>query len=682
MNVRHASPYLKAPGLILAALLTAALPASAQTSPCQTAGRREPQKPNIIFILTDDQDLMLHSMDYMQNVKALLENQGATFDDYFVPLSLCCPSRTAILRGQYPHNTKIWTNTPPDGGFQKAYADSLESHTVATALQRAGYKTFFFGKYLNGYPATASQTYIPPGWNEWYSPVSGDPYGEYNYSLNENGTVVSFGNAPSDYLTDVMSAKAVAFVHQMAQDPSHPAFFMHLTPFAPHRPSTPAPRDANLFPGVQAPRTPSFNEADMTGKPAYMQSLPLLTDQNIQEIDAEYRLRLQSLQAVDDMVGAIVNELTVDGLLGNTYIFFSSDNGYHMGQHRFLAGKYTPYETDIRVPLVVVGPGVPAGLQIKQFVEEVDLAPTFADLGGVTMHDVPDGRSLIPLLKGEKPSPWRQSVLIEQIKGPAPQQAGLLPQDRQAEPPDPQDLAMTSDWPGHQGYRTSDYKYVEYSTGEKELYYLGPDPDEMTNEAAVAAPNFLNAASAYLGTLTSCKGPGCSAAEDATPPSPVTVDFNYTPLQPTDATPVTFVGSADGTPPYTFTWDLGGQSAEGETVTRTFPPGVYTITLDVTDAGGAQDASSQTITIDRSVMIGSVKAAQPPFRLTVTGSGFKTGCSVAVDGNPAPATRLVSGTKVVAKGSGLKALVPKGTAVQIVVTNADGTASAPFSYTR
>ena len=667
--------------LSAAVLLSSGVRCLAQRDPCAAEEHHAAGKPNIILILTDDQDLMLQSMDFMPNVKALLADQGATFTNFFVPLSLCCPSRTGILRGQYPHNHKIWANEPPDGGFQKAYADNLEQDTIATALERAGYKTFFFGKYLNGYPATVSQTYIPPGWDDWYSPVAGDPYGEYNYTLNSDGTLVSHGSAPSDYLTDVMSAEAVNFIRTTAAQPGHPPFFMHLTPFAPHRPSTPAPRHASLFPGIQAPRTPSFNEADVSDKPAYIQALPPLSTADLQAIDAEYRLRLQSLQAVDDMVGAIVNELQAKGLLADTYIFFASDNGYHMGQHRFLAGKYTPYETDIRVPLVVRGPAVPSAIQIDQFASNVDLAPTLADLAGVSLTSNPDGRSLGPLLKAQSPAAWRQAVLIEQMRGAVSPQEPVL-RDRQFEPPDTADLVLGNIYPGHAGYRSSTYKYVEYDTGEKELYYLGVDPDEMNNVVGSADPLFLSSAEIYLATLKSCAGGGCLSAEAVPPPSPVGAYFVASPLQPAPMQTVTFTATAHSVPPYTFTWDLGGQAASGQTVSRAFPAGTYMVSLTVLDGAGSHDVVNQTLVVATNVLISSVKAGGTPLKLTVSGSGFKPGCKVNIDGQSAPATQYQSASKVVAGGGALKGMLPKGVPVQITVANPDGTTSAPYAFTR
>jgi N-acetylglucosamine-6-sulfatase len=674
------SPVLRL-ALCVAVLLSAGARSFAQIDPCASAERHHAAKPNFIFILTDDQDLMLQSLDFMPNVKKLLADQGATFTNFFVPVSLCCPSRTGILRGQYPHNHKIWANEPPDGGFQKAYADNLEQDTIATALEKSGYKTFFFGKYLNGYPATASQTYIPPGWDNWYSPVAGDPYGEYNYTLNSDGALVTHGSAVSDYLTDVMSAEAVNFLRTTAAQPGHPPFFMHITPFAPHRPSTPAPRHANMFPGLTAPRTPSFDEADVSDKPAYIQALPLLTDADIQAIDAEYRLRIQSLQAVDDMVGAIMNELQSTGLLADTYVFFASDNGYHMGQHRFPGGKYTPYETDIRVPLVVCGPGVPAAIQIDQFVGNVDLAPTIADLAGVSLATNPDGRSLVPLLQGQSPSAWRQAFLLEQLKGPVSPQKPIL-NDRQFEPPDTADMILGNVYPGHSGYRAATYKYVEYDTGEKELYYLGVDPDEMNNVASVADPVFLSAATIYLAALRGCAGGGCLTAEGVPPPSPVGAYFVASPLQPAPMQTVAFAATAHGTPPYTFTWNLGGQAASGQTVSRSFPAGTYTISLTVSDSAGARDVVTQTLVVATNVVISSIKAGGTPLKLTVSGSGFKSGCNVKINGQAAPVTQCGSASKAVAAGGALKSMLPKGVPVQVTVANPDGSTSAPYAFTR
>jgi N-acetylglucosamine-6-sulfatase len=138
--------------------------------------------------------------------------QGTTFSNYFVSNSLCCPSQVSMLRGQYAHNTEVFTNDPPGGGFQKAHDLGLEKSTVATWLRNAGYKTVLLGKYLNGY--RAFEGYVPPGWTEWYA--NGGAYPQFNYALNENGEVVHYGSSPQDYLQDVIRGKAVDFIRRNA----------------------------------------------------------------------------------------------------------------------------------------------------------------------------------------------------------------------------------------------------------------------------------------------------------------------------------------------------------------------------------------------------------------------------------------------------------------------------------
>jgi N-acetylglucosamine-6-sulfatase len=172
-----------------------------------------PRRPNIIFVLTDDLDSrsIADHEDQFPTLRRLRE-QGTAFRNFFVSLSLCCPSRTSILRGQYAHNTEIFTNDLPGGGFAKVFQRGLEGSTVATWLHDAGYRTVLLGKYLNGYPSGAGVTYVPPGWDEWYSPARGDPYSEFNYTLNENGRLVAYGSDPQDYLTNVLGFKATDFI--------------------------------------------------------------------------------------------------------------------------------------------------------------------------------------------------------------------------------------------------------------------------------------------------------------------------------------------------------------------------------------------------------------------------------------------------------------------------------------
>lgn len=526
--------------------LTLLLLVAGSIMPASTSAQAQgPRRPNIIFILADDLDGgALGTFEHLPRLRSLLTERGTTFSNAFVSLSLCCPSRASILRGQYAHNTEIFTNTPPGGGFLKAYQLGLESSTAATWLHEAGYRTVLLGKYLNGYPhaEAGGATYIPPGWDEWYSPVSGDPYSEFNYRLNENGSIVAYGRAPEDYMVDVLAHKAAAFIGRTTEKP----FFMYLAPYVPHGPATPAPRYADAFPGAAAPRTSSFNETDVSDKPAWVQSRPRLSGNQIGQLDSLYRKRLQSMLAVEDLLEELISTLERTGQLENTYIFFTSDNGFHMGQHRLMSGKNTAFDEDLRVPLIVRGPEVLAGRVVEQFALNIDFAPTFAELAGATPPDFVDGRSLVPLLRRTLPaSGWRQAFLMEHgflegFSGPA-NRAGRAVQGlragRQAEPAPEEPLDAFDEVvaaqpvqpaqpvqqpPPFQGIRTVDKKYVEYQeTGERELYDLSKDPSELQNLGATGADYAVQLA-AWLNALRDCAGAGCRAAEEAPP----TVDLS------------------------------------------------------------------------------------------------------------------------------------------------------------
>ena len=469
------------------------------------------QRPNVILILTDDQDL--GSLAFMPKTRDLIGRQGMTFANHFVPLSLCCPSRATILTGLYPHNHKVYTNFPPDGGYERFDELGHERATLATALHAAGYRTALIGKYLNGYPGEESPAYVPPGWDEWASPVAGSPYAAYRYTLNENGKTVKYGSGADGYMTDVLAGKATAFVRSAAA--SGQPFFLYLATYAPHKPSTPARRHAAFFPDLQAPRTPSFDEADVRDKPDRVRRLPRLNASEIAAIDALYRKQIRSLQAVDEAVAALVKALQDTNQLANTYILFTSDNGFHMGQHRLEPGKYTPYESDVHVPFLVRGPGVPAGTVSSALTASVDLAPTIAGLAGTKLAAEPDGRSLVPLLHGQTPAGWRQVVLLEQFPFP-PAPPG---KDKTLEPPDLQDETAASDYPAHTGVRAAAFKLVEYGTGEREIYDLRRDPDELSNLRSRISRSWMNQIAQLARDLASCAGEDCRQIESRPVPS-------------------------------------------------------------------------------------------------------------------------------------------------------------------
>ena len=477
--------------------------------------------PNIVLILTDD----LNEEVFNKNtgLKTLLTDAGTRFRKYYTNVALCCPSRVATLRGQLAHNSGIFTNGAPDGGFAKFHGDGLESSTVATWLRSSGYKTALIGKYMNGYPLTSARHYVPPGWTEWYAPNGGTPYAQFNYSLNENGTTVSYGSDDADYFTDVISRKTVGFINRTVNaNPSQP-FFIYVAPTIPHGPATPPTRYSSYYPNAQAPRTPSFNEADVSDKPAWVRATPQLTAAQKTNLDELYRKRRASLHAVEDLVRNVIDALAAKGQLDNTYIFFTSDNGFHQGQHRLASGKNTAYEEDVNVPLVVRGPGVPAGQLVDKLAANIDLAPTFAALAGVTPPGFVDGRSLVPFLNGATPPAWRLAFVLEHggpSLTPATDDGLLEPQDDF----DVQALA-TGGTPVFVGIRTivtpdpalSRLTYIEYDTGERELYDNSTDPDQLTNSFAGAPAAIKVRLSSWVGSLRHASGNALRTAEEALP---------------------------------------------------------------------------------------------------------------------------------------------------------------------
>jgi arylsulfatase A-like enzyme len=472
---------------LLAAVSLTIAASSAPGRPHQAPGT--PARPNIVFVLTDD--LSWNLVRFMPNVRQM-QRQGMTFTNYFVTDSLCCPSRASIFTGRYPHNHGVLTNTAPGGGFA-AFHDGAESGTFATALQGSGYRTAMMGKYLNGYRPMGR--YVPPGWNNWQVP--GSAYRGFGYLLSSNGRTAHFGKRPRDYVTDVLRRRAVAFVDRVAR--GRAPFMLEVATYAPHHPSTPAPRDRYDFPGLMASRTRAFNTATRN-PPAWLRDHASLTPEQIARLDEEFRKRAQSVQAVDDLIGSIRARLKARGVADNTYIVFSSDNGFHMGEHRLASGKMTAFDTDIRVPLIVVGPKVPAGSLSGELTENIDLAPTFMRLGGVKPPASVDGRGLVGLLHGGTDPNPREAVLIEHHRPETPNGDP----DRQAAP--------SGAPPSYTALRTWTGTYVEYVDGEREWYDLGDDPEQLVN--AYDALDFQERADLHdlLVRLRECRGAGCRSA--------------------------------------------------------------------------------------------------------------------------------------------------------------------------
>jgi N-acetylglucosamine-6-sulfatase len=465
--------------LLLASAALALLFISAITSRPPTEAQTTASQPNFVFILTDD--MRKDDLKYMPKTLNLIGSQGMTFENAFVSNSLCCPSRATIMRGQYAHNTGVWGNTDgPDSGWQGYKNHGNEQDNIATRLHNAGYRTGLFGKYFNTYDLSA----VPLGWDDWFATQSGG--GVFNFYVNDNGTKKYFPKSNSNYVTDVLSRETQSFIGDsvVAGKP----FFAYVAPKQPHEPATPAPRHAHAFDGEKAPRLRSFNEGDVSDKPPSIKSLSLLSSTQIAQIDTLHERRVESLQSVDELVEAVVGKLRNEGVLDNTYVVFTSDNGFHQGEHRIKSGKEKPYEESIRMPLLIRGPGVeppPAGqprLSTDKLTLNTDFLPTFTDLAGVTTPEYVDGRSLRPVLEGSATT-WRTAILLE--------------------------LRKTT-----YGIRTSDgRKYIEYGDGFKEYYDLNADPYELRNLVYYGAvpPTDLRT---RLQALKGCAGATCRTAED------------------------------------------------------------------------------------------------------------------------------------------------------------------------
>jgi N-acetylglucosamine-6-sulfatase len=444
--------------------------------------------PNFIVLMTDDQ--ASGEMSVMPKTRNLIGRRGVSFDRFYSSFPLCCPSRTTFLTGQYSHNHGVLGNGTPIGGFEALD----QPDTLNVWLQNAGYHTVHVGKYLNGY-GLADPTYVPPGWDEWYGALDSTTNRYQNYQLNENGTITGYGNAPADYKTDVYARKTVAAIEQRAAlGPAADPFFIFTGFTAPHLPAEAARRHRTRFRARALPRARSFNEADVSDKPRFIRKIRRFSAAKVRKITRFSRSRARTLLAVDEAVASIVRALQDNGLGGNTYVMFVSDNGFFFGQHRIGKGKYLPYEGAARVPLLIRGPGVAQNRVSEELTANVDLAPTILELSGATPSVTVDGRSLLPYL--QQPSKHsNRPILLE---------------------------ANTRDDPSpglpYTGIRTQRFKFIKYRTGEEELYDLARDPGELTSRHRSRRYRRTRRALANrLGALRNCAGAGCRASAGTIP---------------------------------------------------------------------------------------------------------------------------------------------------------------------
>lgn len=449
---------------ILAGILLAAIAAALAlllsgadddfATPAEPAAEYNENAANVVVVMTDDQ--AIDTMRALPRTRRLIGGEGVAFDAAISTFPLCCPARATFLTGQYAHNNGVLSNQPPRGGY-----DALDSeNSLPVWLSEAGYRTGFVGKYLNHYGKGERVREVPPGWSDWHAEPSKANKRWFDYELNENGKLVHYGDAERDYKTDVLADKAVSFVRESSERPR--PFFLWVATGAPHLGAKsdgeerdapdPAPRDEGRFEGVKAPRPPSFNARD-SGKPGFVKGQRRLNPGEIARIDRDYVGSLESLVAVDRLVERIVTELRRQDELDDTLIVFTTDHGFMRGQHRIDSGKSVIYEEAIRIPLLIRGPGFPAGSSDRRVIGNIDLAPTIVELTGAEAGVEMDGRSLLPYDRDEGRDRAVLLEVFERRKG---------------------DLA---------GLRTPRYAYAEYEKGDVELYDLERDPHQLDNVA-------------------------------------------------------------------------------------------------------------------------------------------------------------------------------------------------------
>jgi N-acetylglucosamine-6-sulfatase len=430
-----------------ALLLALGVVTASEARPAAAARRAVDKRLNVVLILSDDE--RADGTAVMRNVQTLLANHGVNFTDAHVTTSICGPSRASILTGQYSHHTGVLDNF----GAHAYPAFKDEPNDLPVWMQHAGYDTALVGKYINGYTGAAGHHKIPPGWDDWQVMDSIPMEAYYNYSINNNGHLVHYGNKPNDYSTSVLTHKAVTFI----KGARHP-FFLYFAPVAPHLPAIPDRRDQGKLQNIAPINSPAFNQKNIGKEPWRFWHKDLLSAAAQLYINHVRIRQEESLLSLDRSVRSVVTALKARHELNRTVIIYTSDNGFLWGEHR-LGGKIWPYEESTHVPLIIRTPWTTTAKRNNQPALNIDLAPTIAALAGVKPGLPQDGKSLVPFLQG-KPTPWRHAFLVEYLG---------------------KDMLKKGGPPPYEAVQTRRNLMVEYQNGWRELYNLQKDPWEMNN---------------------------------------------------------------------------------------------------------------------------------------------------------------------------------------------------------
>jgi arylsulfatase A-like enzyme len=328
--------------------------------------------PNIVIFVTDDQR---DGLEVMPKTVAWLGKGGTRYENAFATTPLCCPSRASIFSGRYAHNHEVTSNTDP--------RDLNQQTTMQYYLDRAGYRTGIFGKYMNSWLAQR-----PPYFDRWA--IFGKAATSYSGGeWNVQGTIQTV----SQYATQFIGDKAQTFLNSTSNQP----WFLYLAPPNPHPPYT-AEAKYKSAPVPPWTCTPAVMESDRSDKPPYVR----LFNRSCSKGKETRVKQLRTLMSVDDLMDRVLRTIQAEGELSNTLVFFLSDNGHLWSEHG-LGGKRHAYLKSIQIPMFARWPGhIPAGAVDRRLVANIDVAPTVLDAVGLTATTRMDGHSLLSGYKRDR----------------------------------------------------------------------------------------------------------------------------------------------------------------------------------------------------------------------------------------------------------------------------------------